>query len=75
MATLQEKSDAVAKAASIDSLEPSEKAGNIGVQSVHGKEDERPLTWWEKVEEVVWDGGNRTREEKRIVQRLDLFLM
>lgn len=29
---------------------------------------------WEKIQEVIWDGP-RSKEEKRLVQRLDLHLM
>jgi hypothetical protein len=34
----------------------------------------KPLTTWEKIQEVVWD-GKRTPEERMLVQRLDLFVM
>ena len=34
-----------------------------------------PQTRWEKIQEVIWDGGNRTPEERKMVQRLDLYLM
>lgn len=29
---------------------------------------------WEKIQEVIWDGP-RSKEEKKLVQRLDLHLM
>jgi MFS transporter, ACS family, pantothenate transporter len=29
---------------------------------------------WARVQDIVWDGP-RTKEEKKLVQRLDIFLM
>jgi ACS family pantothenate transporter-like MFS transporter len=29
---------------------------------------------WERIQEIIWDGP-RPEEEKKLVQRLDLFLM
>lgn len=34
-----------------------------------------PRTRWEKVQEVIWDGGHRTPEERKLVQRLDIYVM
>lgn len=34
-----------------------------------------PRTRWEKVQEVIWDGGDRSKEERALIQRLDLYLM
>jgi hypothetical protein len=34
-----------------------------------------PQTRWEKIQEVIWDGGNRTPEERKLVQTLDIYLM
>lgn len=33
-----------------------------------------PLSRWEKIGEVIWD-GRRSKEEKQLVQRLDLFIL
>lgn len=35
----------------------------------------RTLTRWEKIQDVVWDGGHRTAEERKLVQRLDIHVM
>lgn len=35
----------------------------------------KPQTRWEKIQEVIWDGGSRTPEERKLVQRLDIHLM
>lgn len=32
-------------------------------------------TRWQKVQEVIWDGGNRSAEERALVQRLDIFIL
>ncbi|KAF2644628.1 retrograde regulation protein 2 [Massarina eburnea CBS 473.64] len=32
-------------------------------------------TRWEKLQEVIWDGGDRTPEERKLVQRLDIHVM
>lgn len=34
-----------------------------------------PQTRWQKIQEVIWDGGNRTKEERKLVQRLDIYIM
>jgi hypothetical protein len=34
-----------------------------------------PLTRWQKIENVIWDGGDRSEEERRLVRRLDIFIM
>tara|TARA_R110002003_G_scaffold46_5_gene3763 strand:+ start:5707 stop:5976 length:270 start_codon:yes stop_codon:yes gene_type:complete len=34
-----------------------------------------PRTRWEKIQEVIWDGGNRTPAERKLVQRLDLYVL
>ncbi|KAH7120749.1 retrograde regulation protein 2 [Dendryphion nanum] len=34
-----------------------------------------PRTRWGKIQDVIWDGGNRTKEERALVQRLDLYVM
>lgn len=33
-----------------------------------------PKTRWQKIQEVIWDGP-RSKEERRLIQRLDLFIM
>lgn len=33
------------------------------------------LTRWQKIENVIWDGGHRTPEERALVRRLDIFIM
>lgn len=38
------------------------------------EKQEVPLTRWERISEVIWD-GRRSKEEKQLVQRLDLFIM
>ena len=32
-------------------------------------------TRWQKIQEVIWDGGSRTPEERKLIQRLDIHLM
>ncbi|KAF2014042.1 putative allantoate permease [Aaosphaeria arxii CBS 175.79] len=49
-------------------------------QSTFGSTDPHPenlppLTKWEKFLEIIWDGGRRTKEERKLVQRLDLHVM
>ena len=34
-----------------------------------------PQTRWQKIQEVIWDGGNRSPEERKLIQRLDIHLM
>lgn len=34
-----------------------------------------PLTRWQRIENVIWDGGDRTAEERALVRRLDIFIM
>lgn len=36
---------------------------------------EQALTRWQKVENIIWDGGERSEEERRLVRRLDIFIM
>lgn len=38
-------------------------------------EEHAPRTRWQKVQEVIWDGGDRTPEERKLVQRLDIYVM
>ncbi|PCG97769.1 Major facilitator superfamily domain, general substrate transporter [Penicillium occitanis (nom. inval.)] len=33
------------------------------------------LTRWQKIENVIWDGGHRTPQERALVRRLDIFIM
>jgi ACS family pantothenate transporter-like MFS transporter len=35
----------------------------------------QPLTRWQRIENVIWDGGDRTQEERALVRRLDIFIM
>jgi hypothetical protein len=35
---------------------------------------ERTRSNWEKIQEIIWD-GKRAPEEKRLIQRLDIFIM
>ncbi|KAH7084648.1 retrograde regulation protein 2 [Paraphoma chrysanthemicola] len=35
----------------------------------------KPRTRWEKFQAIIWDGGNRTAEERKLVQRLDLYVL
>lgn len=32
-------------------------------------------TAWQKIQAVIWDGGDRTKEERELVQTLDIFIM
>lgn len=32
-------------------------------------------TWRQKIESIVWDGSDRTKEEKALVQTLDIFIL
>ena len=34
-----------------------------------------PRTQWEKIQDVIWDGGQRSLEERKLVQRLDLYVL
>jgi ACS family pantothenate transporter-like MFS transporter len=34
-----------------------------------------PKTRWERIEAVIWDGGYRSKEEKKLVRTLDIFIM
>jgi ACS family pantothenate transporter-like MFS transporter len=33
------------------------------------------LTRWQKIENIIWDGGHRTPQERALVRRLDIFIM
>ncbi|KAH8689109.1 putative pantothenate transporter [Talaromyces proteolyticus] len=33
------------------------------------------LTRWQRIENIIWDGGDRTKEERDLVRRLDIFIM
>jgi hypothetical protein len=35
---------------------------------------ERTRSNWEKIQEIIWD-GKRAPEEKKLIQRLDIFIM
>lgn len=35
----------------------------------------QPPTKWQKIESIIWDGGDRSEEERRLVRRLDIFIM
>ncbi|KAF2026297.1 putative pantothenate transporter [Setomelanomma holmii] len=34
-----------------------------------------PRTRWEKIQYIIWDGGQRSPEERKLVQRLDLYVL
>ena len=34
----------------------------------------KPTSRWQKIQEVIWDGP-RSEEERKLVQRLDLFFL
>jgi hypothetical protein len=34
----------------------------------------KPKTTWQRIQEVIWD-GERSPEEKKLVQKLDYFIM
>lgn len=36
---------------------------------------EMTLTRWQKIENIIWDGGHRTPQERALVRRLDIFIM
>ena len=36
--------------------------------------EESKTTTWQRIQEVIWDGP-RSKEEKRLVRRLDIFLL
>ena len=50
------------------------KMSEIELESDRGSSVTKPLTTWDKISEVIWD-GKRTPEERMLVQRLDLFVM
>ncbi|KAJ4377343.1 hypothetical protein N0V83_000168 [Neocucurbitaria cava] len=56
-----------AKAPSVSIVHESKSDGPSGTYT--------PRTRWEKVQEVIWDGGHRTPEERKLVQRLDIHVM
>jgi ACS family pantothenate transporter-like MFS transporter len=33
-----------------------------------------PKSGWERLQEIMWD-GQRSKEEKKLVQKLDLYIM
>lgn len=35
----------------------------------------KPRTRWERIQQVIWDGGERSPKERKLVQRLDLHVM
>ena len=55
-----------------------QKPPNTDVQPVRFTSDEESqdekLSRWERIREVIWD-GRRSKEERQLVQRLDLFLL
>jgi MFS transporter, ACS family, pantothenate transporter len=58
------------------SLHAGTEAPKIQALSDQSSESQyKPETRWQRIQEVLWDGGNRTPEERRIVQRLDLHIM
>jgi hypothetical protein len=32
-------------------------------------------TRWQRFQAVIWDGGDRSKEERELVQTLDIFIM
>ncbi|EEA22123.1 hypothetical protein EYB26_007787 [Talaromyces marneffei] len=45
--------------------------------SAQGSDASSEITWtrWQKIENVIWDGGHRTPQERALVRRLDIFIM
>jgi ACS family pantothenate transporter-like MFS transporter len=50
-------------------------AQDIKSSSFSTQTEYHPQTRWQKVQEVIWDGGNRSAEERALVQRLDIFIL
>lgn len=40
-----------------------------------GNDYKNSRTRWEKIQGIIWDGGDRTLEERKLVQRLDIYVM
>lgn len=74
-AELPAEKNAVVATNEVSSVNAKHDVSEALVPGVFVADPDRKPTWWEKVEEIVWDGGNRTKEEKRIVQQLDIYLM
>lgn len=72
---LPAEKNAVVAANEVSTVDAKQDVSEALVPGVFAADADHKLTWWEKVEEIVWDGGNRTKEEKRIVQQLDIYLM
>jgi ACS family pantothenate transporter-like MFS transporter len=32
-------------------------------------------TRWQRFQSIIWDGGDRSEEERKLVQTLDIFIM
>jgi ACS family pantothenate transporter-like MFS transporter len=57
-------------------MDPATKAPQTAERSDDGADSQyTPRTRWEKIQEVIWDGGNRTPEERKLVQTLDIHVM
>lgn len=44
-------------------------------QTQDDSDSEITLTRWQKIENIIWDGGHRTPQERNLVRRLDIFIM
>jgi hypothetical protein len=56
-----------------DAREP--RAGHAENDRDDDNSSEITLTRWQKIENIIWDGGHRTPQERRLVRRLDIFIM
>lgn len=64
----------------VDVASPKEQSKSLAVSIVQDATpdvpiDRVPRSRWKKIREVIWDGGYRTKEERKLVQRLDLHVM
>ncbi|KAF2788792.1 retrograde regulation protein 2 [Melanomma pulvis-pyrius CBS 109.77] len=64
----------------VDVAFPKERSKSLAVSITQNTPLDVPIdhvsrSRWEKIREVIWDGGYRTKEERKLVQRLDLHVM
>jgi hypothetical protein len=52
----------------------SSDVGGTRIDTTIEAASERTRSNWEKIQEIIWD-GKKAPEEKRLIQRLDIFIM
>jgi hypothetical protein len=67
---------AVAAPLAVDEMSKALSLTNVHESSIASSSPSyTPRTRWEKIQEVIWGGGNRTPAERKLVQRLDLYVL